>query len=170
MCSFDEQPLLKDNPYKKVKKLGVMSILDKKGHHIKTFLKPLDIFLLVGKQLNDKDKKGFGLNHIFYKHFNSIHKRFYCKNGDQIDYVQTIVNFLLFFLHDSNKLEIVVSCERDRRPICVRSPYGRLVLEEHYWQKNGEVEHFYKVITFVPNTSAVGVFIGFYKSDVEFLM
>lgn len=38
MCSFDEQPLLKDNPYKKVKKLGVMSILD---------------------------KKGFGLNHIF---------------------------------------------------------------------------------------------------------
>lgn len=158
MCDFDEQPLIKGNPDEKICELGNLEVVNHKGETIKTFLKPLKIVLLVGKQLNNVQKSGYGINHIYYKHFKEIPKRFHSVTNNEIDPIQTIINFLLFFLHDSkNHLEITLSSERDTRPLLIRSPYGRLVLAKK--------QHFYQVMTFMTNNQRVGTFIGYYKSN-----
>ena len=148
MCDFDEQPLIKGNPNEKFCELGNLEVVNHKGETIKTFLKPLKIVLLVGKQLNNIDKSGHGINHIYYKHFKEIPKRFHSVKNNEIDPIQTIINFLLFFLHNSkNHLEITVSSERDTRPLLIRSPYGRLVLAEFDKIENNKRQHFYQVMT-----------------------
>lgn len=169
MYDFDEQPLIKGNPNGKICELGKLEIVNHKGETIKTFLKPLKIVLLVGKQHNNSQKSGSGINHIFYKHFKEIPKRFYAIANNQVDPKQTIINFLLFFLHNAKThLEITVSSERDTRPLLIRSPYGRLVLAEYDKRDNkSQRQHFYQVLTFVPNSQRIGTFIGYYKSAVE---
>lgn len=176
MCEFDKQPLRKGSPYEKICVLGVMRVVNKKGEDINTHLKPLKICLQIGEQFNNKFKTGYGINHIYFKHFNEIPKRFHSVINNEIDCEKTIINFLLFFLHDTKShLEISVNTEIDIKPLLIRSPYGRLVLAEFDSYKKIDKnkkfkrEHFYQILTFVPDRKILGVSVGFFKKDLEYL-
>lgn len=155
---FDKQPLLKAHRDSIIKKVGFFEVVNKKNETIKTVFPPADIYLTAGWQNNDKNKSGFGLNHIYYKHFSQIPAEFYIKNEDDIvEEKETIINFIECFLNKIDRInEISVFYEEDNKPLLLKSKMGLLVITYH------TSKNYYTVTTWA-KMRAKGKMTGFLK-------
>lgn len=166
MCEqiFDPQPLLKANFDSIIEKVGFLKIVDSKNLAKQSAFIAAKIYLTAGKQNNDKMQSGFGLNHIYYKHFNEIPSRFHIINAvGEIDYVATIVSFIKYFLNQATKMtEIRVYHEENHKPLLIRSPLGAIVLAY-----NSKFEY-YTVTTYSKFIKPRGQLKGFLASTLDF--
>lgn len=158
---FDEQPLLKAHPDFKIEKVGFFKVVDRKLNEKTTVFQNADIFLTAGKQYNNRSKSGFGLNHIYWKHFKEIHSRFHIVENEQIDYTKTIISFVKCFLNEKTiATEISVYHEEDNKPLILRSRLGLMVLNY-----NARC-NYYTVTTYSKNMRQKGENIGFLASEI----
>lgn len=149
---FQHQPLIEDRPGKDIAKVGYFSVINRKGHEIKTSFPNGNIYLKVGKQNDDKDLTGFGINHIYYKHFNEIDTTYHVLNQDgSINYQQTIIDFLKEFL---TQPYVKIYQEEDSKPLLIKSSWGLVVL------KYRDKERKYSVVTFSKKIKPKGCLKG----------